>query len=504
MSKQTSMPASTKVPTGSSGASAHKAAPSPVPVAHPWLAIAALMIGAFVGMLSETSLNIALPNLMEFFKIPNATAQWLVTGYMLVIGIVLPFSSLIGKWFTTRQTVIFGLLAFLLGSVISALAPSFAVLLVGRLIQGIGTGLVLPLMFTVAMLIFPPAKLGTVMGMCALVIMFAPAIGPTLTGIILGKLSWNWVFWFFTPFLVIALIFSIFFLKNVGQITRPHVDLLSILGSIVGFGGLVAGVSLASKYGWLSPVTLVILVVAIVALVLYARRQLHLEQPVLNLRIFSIEAFRSGAILVMLDFAVILAAMYLLPQYFQRGLLVAVALTGVLMLPGGVVNAGVSAIAGKLYDGFGAKLPVRCGFAIALVGALMLLFTTSHSPLWFVVAAHIVMMVGCPLAMSPAQTYALNSLSPMQSGDGSTIINTMQQIVGAVATAVTTSLLAIGESHATGASPAQAFTSGMHLGLWFVVVLIVVALLVSLKIKNFSHAADHPAAEQAVSEPAQA
>ena len=442
----------------STPASVHRSRPA---VPHPWPAIAALMIGAFVGMLSETSLNIALPNLMESFQIPASTVQWLVTGYMLVIGIVLPFSSLISKWFTTRQTVIFGLVA---------------------------TGLILPLMFTVAMLIFPPARLGTVMGMCALVIMFAPAIGPTLTGIILGKLTWHWIFWFFTPFLVVALIFAVCFLKNVGTITHQRPDLASILESIVGFGGLVAGVSLASRYGWLSPVTLIILVVALAALVLYIRRQLGLEHPVLNLRIFSIPAFRYGATLVMLDFAVILSSMYLLPQFLQRGLLLPVAMTGILMLPGGAINALVSAFAGRLYDGFGARMPVRCGFLVALLGTVILLFTGPHTPVALVVAAHIILMIGCPLAMSPAQTYALNSLSGPQSGDGSTIINTMQQIVGAVATAITTSLLAMGEGQATGVDKAQAFTRGTHYGLVFTLVLILAALVVSLKVRNFSHA----------------
>jgi MFS transporter, DHA2 family, lincomycin resistance protein len=458
-------------------------------VHHPWLAVAPLMIGAFVGMLSETSLNIALPSLMEAFSISASTAQWLVTGYMLIIGIVLPFSSLIGKWFTTRQTVIFALIAFLAGSIISALAPStsFSILLIGRLIQGIGTGLILPLMFTVVMLIFPPAKLGTVMGMCALVIMFAPAIGPTLTGIILGAFSWNWIFWFFTPFLAVALICAIFFLKNVGNITRPHVDLLSIVESIVGFGGLVTGVSLASKFGWLSPITLVIVSLSILVLACYTYRQLHLEEPVLNLRIFNIPAFRSGACLVMLDFAVILSSMYLLPQYLQSGLLLPVAMTGILMLPGGAMNALVSALAGRLYDGFGAKWPVRAGFIIALAGCVMLLLTNSHSPVALVIAAHVILMIGCPLAMSPAQTYALNSLNPLQSGDGSTIINTMQQIVGAVATAITTSLLAIGESHSAGLNSSQAFSQGVHFGLWFTIVLILAALVLSLTIKNFSH-----------------
>lgn len=160
-------------------------------VRHPKLAMVSMLLGAFVGMLSETSLNIALPKLILAFHVNTATIQWLVTGYMLVIGIVLPLSSLISKWFTTRQIIIFALVDFIVGAVISALAGNFPVLLIGRMIQGIGTGLILPLMFAVVMRIFPPQKIGAVMGGCALVIMFAPAIGPTLTGLVLAKLSWN-------------------------------------------------------------------------------------------------------------------------------------------------------------------------------------------------------------------------------------------------------------------------------------------------------------------------
>lgn len=173
-------------------------------VRHPKLAMVSMLLGAFVGMFSETSLNIALPKLGEAFGMSAATLQWLVTGYMLVIGIIMPLSSIIAKWFSTRKIIIFALVIFILGSIISALAPSFVVLLAGRMIQGIGTGLILPLMFAVAMQIFPPEKLGAVNGTMALVIMFAPAIGPTLTGVILGVASWRWIFWFFLPFLVIA------------------------------------------------------------------------------------------------------------------------------------------------------------------------------------------------------------------------------------------------------------------------------------------------------------
>lgn len=429
-------------------------------VKHPGLTMASLLLGAFVGMFSETSLNIALPKLMIVFHTSTAVLQWLVTGYMLVIGIVLPLSSLIAKWFTTRQIVIFALLDFIIGAAISAMAPNFAVLLAGRMIQGIGTGLILPLMFTIAMQIFPPKKIGSIMGICALVIMFAPAIGPTLTGLILAKLSWRWIFWSFEIFLVIALCLAVSALENIGQPTRPHIDLLSIVESVLGFSGLVVGASLSSLDGWGSWPVLGSFAVGILVLIAYVIRQLKLETPILNLRVFKVKAFTIGAVLVMLDFGIILSAMYLMPMYLQNGLLLAVALTGIVMLPGGLVNALVSAFAGRMYDSIGAKRPVMIGF---------------------VIAAHVILMIGCPLAMSPVQTSALNALRGPASSDGSTILNTMQQIVGALATALATSFLELGR-HAAAGSQAMRFTSGVHTGLYFTLALAIIALIVSFSL----------------------
>ena len=451
---------------------------------HPWLAMLPLMLGAFVGMLSETSLNIALPQLMQAFKVPTGTIQWLVTGYMLVIGIVLPLSSLLTKWFSTRKLVIFGLFAFLIGSIISAVAPNFAVVLTGRMIQGIGTGIVLPLMFTAAMLIFPPEKLGAAMGACAMVIMLAPAIGPTVTGLILGKLSWNWIFWMFVPFLIIALLFAFTSLVNLNEVTRPRIDFISILESVVGFAALVSGVSLAGDMGLASPIVWVLIIGAIIVLAFYVHRQLHLENPILNLKIFSISQFRVGALIVMVDFAIILSAMYLLPQYIQSGRLLAVALTGIIMLPGGLINALTSAIAGRVYDQIGAKFPAILGFILALIGALMLAFTTTTSSIWYIIVAQVILMIGAPLAMSPAQTYALNAVQGPESADGSTIMNTLQQIVGAIATAIATILLATGQHAAHTTNKAAAFTNGAHYGFYFTIVLVIIGLLLSLLIKK--------------------
>lgn len=450
-------------------------------IKHPWLALMGPIIGAFIGMLSETSLNIALPQLSKSLGISNATLQWIVTGYMLVIGIFLPLSSLLTKWFTTRQIVTTGLGAFLGGAIISALAPNFPILLIGRMIQGIGTGTVLPLMFTAAMNIFPPQKMGTAMGICSLVIMFAPAVGPTLTGLILAKLSWNWIFWLFVPFILVALFFDLKFLPNLNEITRPKVDFLSVIFSIFGFGLIVMGFSFAADFGWTSPIVLGCLICGMLIIALYVHRQLTHENPILNLRIFKYVAFTKGTLLVMLNFGIILSAMYLLPQYIQRGMLIPVALTGIIMLPGGITNAIVSGIAGRLFDRYGAKIIATIGFSITIIGAIMLLNTSTKSTVAFIIAAHVILMIGCPLSMSPSQTHALNALDIHESADGSTIINTLQQIVGAIATALATSLLQFG-SH--GANNPVAFTNGVHCGIIFTIILAIIGLAIAISINN--------------------
>lgn len=426
---------------------------------------------------------------MAQLNVSTATVQWLVTGYMLMVGVVLPLSSLITKWFTTRQVILFALIDFAVGAIISASAPGFGVLLFGRMIQGIATGLILPLMFTVAMQIFPPYKLGAAMGMVGLVIMFAPAVGPTLAGIVLGVASWRWIFWLFVPFLVIAFGFAVTSLKNVAEVTRPKVDFLSIILSTVGFGSLVLGVSLASDQGWGSVSMIGALVVGILVLAWYTHRQLNVDKPILNLRAFAIPGFRIGASLVVINFGIILSAMYLLPMYIQKGLLLPVALTGMIMFPGGLMNAIVSAISGRLYDHVGAQMPARLGFIISMVGALMLALTSTQTAIWYVILAHIILMIGAPLAMSPSQTHGLNALTGPIAADGSAIMNTLREIVGAIATAIATSLLGIGQAAylATGAHQAAgAFVNGAHYGFYFTFGLSLVGFLLALRLPKMS------------------
>lgn len=426
----------------------HEVEQAAIVVQRPFLALLGLLMGGFVEMFSETSLNIALPVLMKDLHVSIGTLQWLVTSYMLVIGIILPLSSLLTRWFTTRQLTIFALLDLTIGALISALAPNFTIVLIGRMIQGIATGIIIPLMFTVATLatlIYPSYQLGAAMGAISMIIMIASALGPTLTDLILGFLSWRWIFFLFIPFLLIGLLITMKFLVNTTAITRPKVDVRAVILSTLSFGSLVIGVSLISNYGWTSPVVISVIVIAIILLIIYIKSQIGTKQPILNFRIFKIPEFRIGTILVVLNFSIVLSALYLLPMFWQKGLLVSVTLTGLAMLPGGIINAITSAVSGNLFNRFGVRKLTSLGFLISIIGIVLLMHTTNHSAAWYVILAHIIIMIGMPLAMSPAQTYGLSKLSPQVSSDGSTIMNTFQQIAGAIATAVSTSLLSLGQ-----------------------------------------------------------
>lgn len=471
-----------------------------VQVAHPYLALMGLYLGGFTGMYSETALNIALPQLSAAFGVDIALTQWLVVGYMLAIGIVLPFASLLMKWFPARKLTVFALGAFFVGALVSGFAPSFEVALAGRAVQGIGTGLVLPMMFAMVMEVIPPHKLGAAMGVTALVIMFAPAVGPTLAGFIAGAASWRFIFFSFAVILAAGIAFALKFEVNPYRLARPRIDALSVVLSCAGFGGIVFGVGSASMFGWLSVPVIAALVVGVACLVAYAARQLSMETPVLNLRAFRSAGFRVGAVCMMLNFGITLSAMYVLPQYYQNGMLLAVALTGIVMLPGGVVNALVSMVAGKVYDRIGARIPALAGFALSAAGAFALLFAEPSGALAYVVCCHIVMMVGVPLAMSPCQTHALSSLPHELSTDGSTILNTMQQVLGAVCTAVATNLLASGQQAyfaAGGADSALAFTQGAHWGFAFTLALALVGFACATRIKKRAADADDAAAGDA-------
>ncbi|NHN28995.1 DHA2 family efflux MFS transporter permease subunit [Paenibacillus agricola] len=405
------------------------------------------LIAGFIGLFSETALNMALGDLIQVFQVSSSTVQWLTTGYLLALGILVPVSGLLIQWFTTRQLFMTSLVFSIIGTLIAALAPSFSVLMLSRVIQAIGTGLMLPLMFNTILLIFPINKRGAVMGLMGLVIMFAPAIGPSISGLIIENLNWHWIFWVSLPFLVLALLSGLMYMQNVSTITKPKLDILSIILSTIGFGGVVYGFSSAGENGWGSTIVIATIAAGLVSLILFSLRQLKMNKPMIDLRVLKYPMFTLGLLAVFITFMVILSSMILLPLYLQTGLALAAFSAGLVLLPGGVLNGFMSLLTGRIFDKYGPRGLVIPGFIIMIVMLWILSNVTTETSIFSVIVMHSLLMVGVSMVMMPAQTNGLNQLPKSLYPDGTALMNTLQQVSGAIGTAVAITIMSASQKN---------------------------------------------------------
>lgn len=463
--------------------------------------MASLLICGFVGMFSETALNIAISNLMDVFQISAATAQWLTTGFLLTLGILMPMTGLLLQWFTTRQLFIGSLASSIVGTLIAALAFNFEMLMVARVLQAVGMGLLLPLMFNTILLVYPPEKRGAAMGFVGLVIMFAPATGPTVAGLVMEYLTWHYIFWLTLPFLVIGLLVGLKYLENVTEVTKPRIDLLSVVLSTIGFGGVVFGFSKAGEGegGWTSSVVVVSIVIGLVALVLFALRQMFMREPIMNLRVFKYPMFIVGLLIVLSCMMIILSSMIILPMYLQNGMRLSAFAAGLMLLPGSALNGILSPRMGSLFDKYGPKWLVIPGLVI--VAAMLWFFSgiTPASSVAFIVALHIGLMVGLSMVWMPAQTNGLNQLPPELYPHGTAVMNTLQQVAGAIGTAIAISILTSGMEKYLHGSPvpngqiemANAMTFGSQNVFLFAMIVTLIGLAIAVFIRRVvvNHAA---------------
>lgn len=394
----------------------------------------ALIIGAFFAILNETLLNIALTTLMKEFSITVPQVQWMATGFMLVMGIVIPMSAVLLQWFTTRQMFLSTMIVFTFGTIICSLAPTFGILLVGRLFQAVGTGLLIPIIFNTFLLIFPPHRRGAVMGLVGFVIMFAPAIGPTLSGVIVEYLGWRYLFIIVIPFAIFSILFGYKYLVNVSEVTKPKIDFISIVLSTIGFGGIVFGFSSVgdSDAGFLTPIVYISIFIGLLSLVLFCVRQLRLEDPVIDIRVFKYPMFSLGVIFFVIIIMAMFASEIILPMFMQGPLALSAATAGLVLLPGALLNGLLSPVMGHLFDKLGPRKLMIPG-SIFMCGALFTLSTISmETPLWVIIVSYIVLMVSISAMLMPAETNGLNQLPKKLYPHGTAVVSTLQPVAGAI------------------------------------------------------------------------
>ncbi|GGO74189.1 MDR family MFS transporter [Nocardioides deserti] len=473
--------------------------PSAPVVERPGRLIALLVGSAFVVILNETIMGVALPELMREFDVPAATAQWLTTAFLLTMAVVIPITGFLLTRFPLRRVFMAAMISFTTGTLLAALAPTFAVLVGARVVQAVGTALMMPLLITTILTIVPAERRGRMMGTISIVISVAPAIGPTISGIVLDQLDWRWMFWLVLPIAVVSLALGTAWVRNVTEPRRIPIDAFSVVLSAFAFGGLIYGLSSIGEAAagdtplpvWLP------LVVGAAALAAFVVRQLSLrERALLDLRTFANRTFTIASLLVAVSMMALFGTLILLPIYLQDVLGLSTLETGLVLLPGGLTMGLLAPFVGRLFDRVGPRPLVAPGAAVTSVALWSMSMLDTTTGQGTVVAIHVVMSIGLALMFTPLMTSALGSLPPHLYSHGSATVSTLQQVAGAAGTALFVTVMtkrSVSEV-SSGASVVDATAAGVHAALFYGGVISAIAVLVALLVRRPAAPVEAPAA----------
>lgn len=465
-----------------------------------------LVLATFIVILNETLMINAIPQLMRDLEITARAAQWLSTAFMLTMAAVIPVTGWFLQRVTTRAAFTTAMITFCAGTTIAALAPTFEVLLAGRIVQAAGTAVMMPLLMTTLMTVVAPEDRGRVMGNVTLAMSVAPALGPAVSGVLLDLGSWRLMFFLVLPIAVGITTFALTKLENVGEPQAGEIDWWSFVLAGTGFAALVYGLSQAGTGSWTTPILIAVAGLATVAI--FVVRQLRLQRsgaPLLDLRTLTHRTFRLSLVLMSVAFMAMLGSMILLPLYLQdvRGL--SPLQTGLLVMPGGLAMGVLGPRVGRVFDAVGGRplvIPGAAGIAVALIALTQLTATTPYA---VVLGIHVLLMVCLAAVFTPVFSLGLGDLPMHLYSHGSSILGTAQQVSAAFGTALVVTVLS---SRATalvqgGSDPLAAQMGGMR---WAFVVgavlsLVVLAVAVRLPGRAAAPAAGAPSFPEGEPEP---
>ena len=437
------------------------------------------LLGAFICFLNSTFMNVALTDIMKDLNIDVTTVQWLSTGYMLATGIIIPFTAFLIDKFKNRTLFFIAIGLFTVGTIIGAFATSFPMLLAARIIQGLGSGIIVPLMQTVFLIIFPIEKRGFAMGIVGVVLAFAPAIGPTLSGWIISMYPWRHLFYVTLPFAIIDLILGFFLLKNVTENREVSFDIISFIGSTIGLGALLFGFSNAGNYSWTNAKVYIPLLIGIVFLAIFVWKQLNMKEPMLNLSVFKSSVFTFSTIIVMIAYAGLISSELILPMYLENIKGDSAFSTGLTLVPGAIVMGIMNPITGNLFDKYGARYLALTGLTILTLGTFGLSFLTVNTATIYVIVVYAIRMLGISMLMMPLTTSGLNSLHRSLYSHGNAANNTLRQVAGSIGTSIIITIMSKASASSGLTNPLEAQVHGMNVSFAATAGLTLVGLIIA-------------------------
>lgn len=448
------------------------------------LIVGVLLAASFVSLLNQTLLIVAIPPIMAEFGIEANQAQWVTTAFMLMNGIMIPITAFLIEKFGNRSLLLFALGVFSFGTLLGAISPNFETLLLARITQAMGAGILMPLMQTVLLTIFPPERRGTAMGMAGLVIGFAPAIGPTLGGWLIGQGSWRYLFYTVFPIALLVLLAAVVMMKNVTERVPRQVDPISIVLSSLGWGGLLYSFSMMGSAGWNDPGVIGALAVGGVSLAVFIRRQLKMDTPMLNFHVFRYRIFTLSTLLAVLMFAVLIGTETLLPMYVQNVRGGSALESGLMLLPGALVTGMMAPVSGKLYDRFGARGLSIAGFVFMVAGAVLLFNIGMDTSFLMIAAMFLIQMFGVSLLMTPLMTAGINALPFQLIAHGTAMSNTIRMVGASIGTAMMVSAMSMASGMSRAADPVLSDLTGIKAGIATAAIMVLAGLAMSFFLRE--------------------
>lgn len=422
-----------------------------------------LVFGTFVTVLNQTVVAPALPSIMSEMSVDAAVAQWLTTGFTLVNAIMVPITAFLTDRFTTRRLFLASMVLFTAGTALAAWGPNFPVLLAGRLVQAAGAGILMPLVMTVLMWTFPVDRRGTAMGVFGIVIAFAPAAGPTVAGIIIDQANWHVMFWIIAVLCAAVIVFAAFALERGGETNKDvKLDVASVILSTLGFGGLLYGLSAIGSYG-VTADSAGGVIIGVVALAFFFRRQLRMEQPMLQVRVLTNRKFLISTIIVMLVQGALLAGGILIPILLQSYMGFSATTSGLVLLPGAIVMGAMGPVAGRLFDKHGPRVLAVIGTGVLALTTAMFMFMGPGMGLITLTVIYTVRLFSLSLVNMPISTWGMNALPDKLMNHGTSVQNTFRQVAGSLGTAVIVSASTVATNMVSGSTDAvTAGVFGIH------------------------------------------
>ncbi|QEA59417.1 multidrug efflux MFS transporter [Leuconostoc koreense] len=447
----------------------------------PRLVLSVLAIGllGFTDIMLETALNVSFPMLMTEYKVTSSTVQWLTSGVILLTSMVVILSPWLKKNFTNRSQFLVATVISIIGVLIDAVSHTFMITLFGRLLQGIGGGVGLPLMYNVIFEQVPEKKRGTMVGLGALIISFAPAIGPAFGGYLTQNYGWHMVFWVVLPVQIVSLILGWVTIRQVSTIKKEKLDIVGWLLLSLFFVSGIFVIERISTHGLVNPLSLlmtVAMLVGIIGYILYAKK---VDNPLLSPEIFKFKVFRFGIAAAFIAQIVNLTFNYAIPMVLQIVLLKNPQVAGLALLPGALSYAMMAIISGRLYDRYGARLPITIGVTLMFVGTLLIAFIPIN--LISLTGGFMVIQIGAGFWFGNNMTYSVSSVPVEFQSSGNSIFSATTNYSAAVGIALAAGIIATFQNHAINVNELASSTSSGALWTFRVdIVLILLAAILSL------------------------